>query len=628
MLLAFPAVDTAYANDTKLEAQRATYIEARNALRKRQTKRYQRLLAQLGDYPLKPYLEYRYLVVRRGGSHDDQIEAFIRNHSDSHLARRLQHAWLHSLFRRHQYTRLISTYQEQDNVSLQCLYVRSHIRLKRSTAPLQPLLHTIWLFGKSRPRICDPLLKWFQKNGLNKELVWQRIELSMAKSNTRMARYLKRFLPEQEQHLVDLWIQVHRRPQRHLQDRRLRSRSRIPQTIVSHGVTRLSRRQPEAAYRWYQKFRKGKYFNPQQKEQLRHRIAISAASDGLPLGRDLMADVSRYMRGTTYRHMRLRLALHESDWGRVLDAAHDLPDQYPYNRMAIYWQGRALEALGQRNKSAELFRQVAQHRGYYGFLAAERVGLPHAMNHAPVPEESLARNPDPAVLRAREFHHHGDLLNARKEWSDLLERSDPLQLNLAGVLASDWHWHEGTIRAFGRSRYYDDLDRRFPTPYAPLFAQQAHTNDVDPALLQAIARRESTFAADTRSPAGAIGLMQLMPPTARQVSRALKLKRPRTSDLKNPDLNIRLGSRYLADMLKRYHGNPAMALAAYNAGPGAVDRWLPEVETDADIWIDTIPFKETRRYVRTVLEYRAIYQWHTRGSSARVWPAIQPIPPK
>ena len=628
LLAASPTFATAAkSSDRELEAQRTVYSQALKALRKGQTKRFLSLYKQLGDYPLTTYLDYQYLVVRRGGSHDRQITEFIARHKDSHLGRRLSNAWLRSLFKRRQYAKLINAYQEHGDVSLQCLYVRSHIRLKRYTQELEPLVHSIWLHGKSRPKICDPLLKWFRNNGLTNDLVWQRIQLSMEKRNTRMARYLKRFLPEKERAWVDLWILVHRNPKRYLRDRRLKSASPHASRIVAHGITRRARKNPEAAYEWYEGFREARVLSLKQVQDLRYRIALEAASDGLPLAHSLMEATPTYLRDDTFRHMRLRLALHERDWRRILEAAKELPDTYPYNQMGPYWQARALKQLGRTAESVELFQKIAQYRSYYGFLAAERLNRPHSLNNAPV---QLKKNPVkqlPALGRAREFYYHGSIMNAREEWYDLLAQADEEQLNHAAVAANSWAWHEGTIRAFGKSRYFDDLKRRFPRAHADLFEKEARRTGVDPSLLFAISRRESAFAADTRSRAGAVGLMQLMPGTARQVARSLKLKRPRTQSLKKPSLNIRLGSRYIADMLKRYGGNPAMALAAYNAGPGAVDRWRPAFETDADIWIDTIPFEETRQYVRIVLEYAAIYQWRAGRPTSPIWPQIQPIRP-
>ncbi len=582
---------------------------------------------RLGDYPLVAHLNYHYLVARRSGSRDTEIAKFIAEHEGSHLSRRMSRAWSRSLFQRRQYAKLIDAYQEHGDVSLQCLYVRSHIRLKRPTKELKPLIRSVWLHGKSRPKICDPLLMWFRHNGMTRDLVWQRVRLSVEGGNTRMARYLKRFLPKKDRAWVDLLIRVHRNPKRYLRDRRLKSSHPYASQIVSHGITRRARKSPDAAHEWLQGFQKAKAISLRQYQVLRYRIALEAASDGLPIARELMDSTPPYVRDDAFRHMRLRLALRERDWPRILEAAKDLPNSYPYDQMGPYWQARALKRLGRNAESTELFQRISRNRGYYGFLAAERINRPHFLNHAPVPLGSEPAEPLPAIARAREFYHHGSIMNAREEWRDLLTQGDKELLNSAAVAANRWGWHEGAIHAFGKSRYLDDLKRRFPPAYSDLFEKEGRRNGVDPSLLMAISRRESAFAPDTRSPAGAVGLMQLMPGTARQVARSLKIKRPRTQSLKKPALNIRLGARYIAEMLAHYDGNPAMALAAYNAGPAAVDRWRPEVEMDADIWIDTIPFRETRQYVRIVLEYVSIYQWRAGRPTSPIWPRIQPVRP-
>lgn len=628
LLGSVPAPAPGAQDDARLEAQRTLYGQALHALRHGRAKHFRQQLQQLDAYPLKPYLEYRYLVARLRGSHDRKIAGFIAAHEGSHLSRRLRRAWLPALFKRRQYAQLIAAYKPHENPSLDCLYVRAHIRLKKPTEPLQHAIHAIWLHGKSRPKICDPLFHWLRKRGLNKELVWQRIQLSMEQRNTRLARYLKRFLPARERAWVDLWIKMHRHPRRHLRDPRLKSRERHLQMIAAHGITRLSRKHPGAAHQWLQEFVRADLFEASWIQELQYRIAFSAGRVGHPQARFMMEAIPIARRDDDFRFLRLRLALRERDWQRVLHAAQELPAGHTEAQMSEYWQARALERLGNADASRSKYVELAKTRGYYGFLAAERLGRPYAMNHQAMaltaPQRHLAER-TAAVARAREFHYHGDVRNARQEWNDLLAMDNPDLSSYAAVLAGRWGWHEGAIRGFGHARNFDDLRLRFPKPHLELFEAHTRRNHIDPTLALAVARRESAFVADTRSSAGAIGLMQLMPSTARAVARSIGLKRPRTRDLKDPNLNIRLGSRYLADMLKRYKGNVAMALAAYNAGPGAVDRWRPKAAIDADLWIDSIPYRETRKYVRATLEYAAIYRWLTGRPAQRLKPQIHPI---
>ena len=168
-----------------------------------------------------------------------------------------------------------------------------------------------------------------------------------------------------------------------MRDRRLKSASPHARRIVAHGITRRARKDPEAAYEWYEGFRKAKVLSLKQIQDLRYRIALEAASDGLPLAHSLMEATPNYLRDDTFRHMRLRLALHERDWQKILKAAQELPDAYPYNQMGSYWQARALKQLGRTAESVKLFEEVANHRSYYGFLAAERLNRPHSLNNAP-----------------------------------------------------------------------------------------------------------------------------------------------------------------------------------------------------------------------------------------------------
>ncbi len=633
LVLAFGAATPVWgqsmpSSTSQLETQRSAYKQALKALRKNQIRRYKSLLPTLEGYPLKPHLEYRYLVARMRKSNDEAIQAYLVKYEDSHWSQRMRRAWLPALFKRRQYQRLIDAYRPQGDVSLDCLYVRAHIRLKRPTETLQRKLHSIWLHGKSRPKICDPLLKWFRTHGLNRELVWQRIQLSMERRNTRLARYLKRFLPKAERSWVDLWIRVHRNPSRYLKDPRLQTGKRHLQMIAVHGITRLANREPEAAQQWTNRLASADALDADWIQELHYRIATSAAYLKDPTAKALMESIPASRRDDNFQHLRLRLALHEQNWNDILQASQNLPGHYPYDRMRLYWEARALEQLGNRAASMQKYLKLAGLRGYYGFLAAERIGKPHSIRTQPpvlTAAQLMAADRIPAVARAREFYYHYDIRSARLEWDDLLAQETSEKITAAAVLAYRWGWHEGTIRGYGKSNFYDDLQARFPQLYSNIFSEYAQKHGFDPALSIAVTRRESAFVEDTRSSAGAIGLMQLMPSTARMVARELKLKRPRTKDLSNPQLNIRLGSRYLANMLRRYEGNLAMALAAYNAGPAAVDRWRPETDIDADLWIDSIPYQETRKYVRTVLEYMTVYRWLNRQTSKALWPQIHPV---
>jgi soluble lytic murein transglycosylase len=215
----------------------------------------------------------------------------------------------------------------------------------------------------------------------------------------------------------------------------------------------------------------------------------------------------------------------------------------------------------------------------------------------------------------------------RREWRTLTRDLDDAALMAAAYVADVLGWHDQAIFTLARTGYWDDLTLRFPLRYRDLVEEQAWQTGLGEDWIFAVLRQESVFAADVRSRAGALGLMQLMPATARQVARELTPARggPGSAEILKPELNITLGSTYLAWMRDRF-GHAALATAAYNAGPHRVARWLPEHCTEADLWIISIPFNETRGYVERVLAYRIIYGARLGLGPVRLSDLLPPIP--
>jgi soluble lytic murein transglycosylase len=207
----------------------------------------------------------------------------------------------------------------------------------------------------------------------------------------------------------------------------------------------------------------------------------------------------------------------------------------------------------------------------------------------------------------------------RSEWDTIVRTLTPQEKKQAAILADRWGWHSRAISAAASLGEFDDLSLRYPLPYQPLFEQSSSAASISPTWAYGIARSESLFMPDVRSRAGAVGLMQLMPATGRQVAREIRLPYSGLQTLTNPASNIRLGTSYLGQMAERYGGNAVLATAAYNAGPHRVDRWLPDSGSiDARVWIENIPFNETRKYVKRVLSAQAIFHWRMTGEIRRL----------
>jgi soluble lytic murein transglycosylase len=325
---------------------------------------------------------------------------------------------------------------------------------------------------------------------------------------------------------------------------------------------------------------------------------------------------------------RLRAAVALRDWERVAEWVAGMPEGAVKRDRWLYWQGRAEDELGLDEGARVTLTRAAEGRSLWAFLAADRLGLPYRLDHAGTPAEPQrirALVGSPTFARMRELSRLGRETDMRREWRELMSHLDGPDLTAAAYVADVMRWHDQAIQASARSGYWDDMELRFPVAHRTLVEEQAWQRGVEPDWILAVIRQESVFAGALASHAGAIGLMQLLPGTALEVAQTLDLDPPSRWDLLDPSVNIALGSAYLTSMRDRF-GHVALATAAYNAGPARVARWLPDVCLDVDLWILSIPFLETRRYVERVLAYRVIYGERLGLTPTRLSDWLPPVP--
>jgi len=314
-------------------------------------------------------------------------------------------------------------------------------------------------------------------------------------------------------------------------------------------------------------------------------------------------------------------------------------DRYEVER-AQYWRARSLEQYGGRARAIELLERLAgEHPAtYYGFLARLRLAqidperadrLVRRMEVRPQPDAMWpmfagAMGDDPHFLAAVELLRLGfsDSVSSELLAVDRVPLSRGALRLLVAVLsaAGDAREAHAVARASLRSELSGKIQASnlfvwriaYPTAFYESVARHCQVANVDPFLLQALIREESAFDARAFSWAGALGLSQLMLPTARSIARSLLIPGLNQDALLRPDMNVRLGAWYLGALLKRFGGNKALALASYNAGPGAVAQWpFADPPGELDAWIEDIPIAETRGYVKRVMRsynsYKLLY---------------------
>ena len=324
-------------------------------------------------------------------------------------------------------------------------------------------------------------------------------------------------------------------------------------------------------------YKKRYTFNRSEKGEMLRYIALKGVSQNHPEAAHWLEKVDEEWRNDQVNQAKLKMALIAEDWKKVITLSQDLvvkdeENQYQWQ----YWWARALEQLEQTDEAEKRFRILSQYRDYYGFSAANRINKPYSFQQQPlnVSKRLIAKvKKNAGLVRARELYFVGWPAFARSEWHKAQSTLNQNELKAAVAIAHEMGWHDQAIFTAHKAKVYNDLKIRFPLPfYDPVFTH-AKAQQLDSAYIYAVIRQESAFQTDVRSGAGALGLMQLMPATAREVARKQKIRLKSTQKILVPDTNIQLGSAYLRQMLNRFDDNHLLATAAYNAGPTRAKRW-------------------------------------------------------
>jgi soluble lytic murein transglycosylase len=434
----------------------------------------------------------------------------------------------------------------------------------------------------------------------------------MENHQTSLAKYLQRFLPVAERKWLDNWLRIHRHPDKLATSSQLDIPSPLQEKILVHGIKRLARRDSERARSNWFRLSKLHTFSTALQERAAKALTLAMIEEDHPNVLEFLDTVQPSPENWQLAEIRLRAALSHHDWARVIRWIGELPEELREKESWRYWRARALGERGEDSRVVkQLLQKLAQERSYYGFLAADRLDASYNLAHEPLTvDESRLRElaANPGLKRARELFLLGRMIPARREWASAVRELDRESLKAVAKLAYDWNWHARSIFALARAEFWHDLELRFPLEYRDYIGTRVHKHNLDIAWVFAVIRQESAFVRDAHSRAGALGLMQLMPRTARSEARRLKRRRPGTQDLLEPTTNIELGTAHLRQVMDKVDENEVLATAAYNAGLHRVRSWLPEDKVAADLWVETVPFSETRRYLKRVLSYKVIYQ--------------------
>ena len=573
----------------------------------------------LAGYLLYPYLQYEDYRFRRGRVPADEMASFLAAHESWAFTAGLRRAWLKTLGSRSRWSDLLEHGEGESDTEVRCYLATAKIRSGRTDGLLSEA-RDLWTAGKSQPDACDPVFNWLRKQGgINSGLAWERIKRAMEARNPRLTLYLARYLDTPERVWAERWQQMDRTGYRRL-DRAVHWHDvEKARDIAWYGLRRLARSDPDRAAQIWTGLESHFSWDEAARAAVQREIALWSAVEGVEQTPDRMRAVPENHRDDRLMEWWVRYDLGRGAWADVISGTSAMSEDLRNDARWRYWEARALLETGDNGQAEPMLEDLALEANFYGFLAADALDRPYTIcpqepDVSPEAIEALAAQP--GFSRALELRRAGVINWARAEWQLAASGLDREGLRQAAGLAHREGWLDRAIFALGNSGDLRWYDWRFPLDYQSLVDPQAQKHDLDASWVLGLMRSESALAEDAISSANARGLMQVTPGTAKQLSKRHGFPYSNSAQLLDAENNIRFGTAYLRDLLDRFGQNTVLATGAYNAGPHVVDRWLKELDTkDPAIWVETLPYYETRDYIPRVLAFATLYDWRMDASA-------------
>jgi soluble lytic murein transglycosylase len=611
----------------KLADQRTAFLQAEKYLAEKNETGFLMVSASLVDYPLYQYLRYQWLKDHTDQT--DQVLAFLSTYKDTRYAPSLRSKWLDYLAEHEQWNDFIKYYEVSEGSADDCQPQWAQYQTGKQQQALGEAKR-LWILGKAIKKKCQPLFSALVNSALlTPDLIWQRFESALQKNNLAVAQSTSLLLKQTERSNADNWLQLHQKPEMIDESRFWLEKNEKTGRLFAHTVARLANSDLERAITAWVVKKSSFALDAQIADQVERKLGLALLDKKDSRSYDHLNKI--LLPDENDRTAKIRAALVEQNWPHVSSAVAGLTFAERQEPKWQYWLARALQETSNKQQAAAIYTTLSKDRSFYGFLAADTVNTPYQITDQPVKldKDALKLLSEERDFKAcQEFKWLSKDLEARRQWQFAIKNLSKEKLQVAAKLAQQWQWDQIAITTLVKADYWDDMALRFPVSYLSEVQSSADKNNLDAALLFGLMRQESMLDKNAVSSMGAKGLMQLMPETARTVARTLHEPWRSDSDLFNPEFNINYGGYYFRDLLNRFGGHVAIAGAAYNAGPNRAKKWLPITSAvPADIWIETIPFKETRKYVSTVLSYAIIYQHRLKKGNLKLKDLLRDIQP-
>ncbi|MDA8416940.1 MAG: transglycosylase SLT domain-containing protein [Betaproteobacteria bacterium] len=570
------------------------------------------ILAAQVNGPLSDYPRYWSLEghLERGDIYlVPDLQLFFHRYPNSPLTPLLRHQWLNWLGKTQNWQTFETQFTSADshNDTLQCYHWQARFATGNQDF-FDDALH-YWKTHATWPSSCDiPFRQLFAAHRLTTTDLWTAMRHALAHNRLRQARYINSFFPPFQGINEDHLSLAEERPQQFLDDNPILDASTRPaqRELWLYALQRLANHHPEDAINIWNDI--APRLSAEDRNFGWQQLALQSAMNLDPKAFEWFQQASSPTGNDEWITWKIRSALRQQEWASVLDGVAQLSPSESRKPVWLYWKSQALIAEQRPQEAAILLDRLVDDPSYYGLLSREERHLPLTL---PLPDKQPDGNPQKYLTtlleRPLRLYQLGLIPEAQREWKFIEPNLTAVQHWQAAQLAYHLNWYDRSIHSAEHATGLMDATLLFPTPYEASVNYSAHLFNLDSSWLYAIIRQESRFFAEAKSQTGAQGLTQLMPATARWAAKRLHLTPLHHEDITQPDTNILLGSYYFSH-LQQLLGNPILATIGYNAGPLRAQRWATQPFPDARIFIENIPFDETRDYVEQVSYNQVMYQ--------------------
>ncbi len=603
LLLFFPAVAQA--------GQDEDFLAAREAFRSGDASKLERIAARMKNSPLEPYLSYYQLRMHWDEKDSTPIKQFLSRPEDTPVIDQFRIEWLKYLGLRQRWSEFSAEFPRALNVDAElACYALQWRQLSDEETALREARGK-WFSAAGQPESCATLFEAaIDKGIINEQDIWTRMRLALESGNVSLAKQLAGKLPKKYDFPVAALDKAAADPERYLAKNKLDKANDAQRLIALFAVLRMAKPSPQMAYSHWQKIAAD--FPETEQHYFYGWLAYQAARTQDARALDWYKAAGDTPLNESQLAWRTRAALRAGDWHEVWASITAMTPQQQQEGAWRYWKARALKEFGRAADAETIFTGLSREYNFYGQLAAEELGNAPASgvvtaSFQPSKEELNWMQNLPGIQRTFLLYHMDLRTEAAKEWAWATRKFDDRKLLIAAELAGRNAMYDRSINAADRTSSQHDFNLRFPAPYRETLQGRLREHGLEEAWVYGLMRQESRFATQAKSNVGAAGLMQIMPATAKWVARRMGMRDYRNALIHDTEVNLKLGTYYMKNVLSSFDNNAAMASAAYNAGPGRARQWRGDRPLEGAIYAETIPFDETRDYVKKVMSNTVYY---------------------